>query len=86
MRDQALMPTAEKLAAAPTLDAWVLTEQISPAGTVGYRMLGYVRGHPTIPDGWIETARVVDLGAGGEWCGTLAGFYRLLRPLLGSTH
>jgi hypothetical protein len=75
------MPTPEQLAAAPTLDAWVLAEQTSPAGTVGYRMLGYVRGHSTMPDGWIETARVVDLDVDGQWCGTLAGTYRLLRPL-----
>jgi hypothetical protein len=86
MRDQALTPTPEQLASAPMLDCWVLVEHISPSGMTGYRMIGFVRGHPSMPDGWMETARVVDLDVDGEWCGTLAGVYRLLKPLLGSMH
>jgi hypothetical protein len=73
-------PTDDEIAAAPTLDCWLLQRQTSPAGTTGQRLLGYVSGHPVLPDGWTETAGVVAVDDQGAWALTLAGLYRLLKP------
>jgi hypothetical protein len=73
-------PNDDEIAAAPTLDCWLLQRQTSPAGTTGQRLLGYVSGHPVFDNGWIETAGVVAIDDQGAWALTLAGVYRLLKP------
>ena len=69
-------PDDRTLDAAPTIDRWI--ESVYP-GTTLPCLVGYVSGHPIVPDGPATTSPIIARGA--NWIRTEGRFYRTLAPL-----
>jgi hypothetical protein len=66
-------PTEADLAGAPTLSDWLLE--------VGGSLVGYVSGHPSIPDGPVTTSIVIAMDEDAGWARTVSRYYRLRNRL-----
>lgn len=65
-------PTAEDLKDAPTLSHWV---EYMPVGGSEPALIGHVKGHPHVLDGWAHTDQILARGPG--WVRTHSTFLRL---------
>lgn len=67
-------PSAEDLAQAPVLSGWFFDHY---PGTQVLNLVGVVRGHPRLPDGWVTTSPLVAIDLQAGWARTAGRFYRL---------
>lgn len=71
------IPGEAELSDAPVLKDWLP----SPEGP-HIRLIGYVRGHPTIPNGLITTSPVLAVDPAEKWVRTVSRYY-VLGPKIG---
>lgn len=71
-------PGEAELADAPLLIDWA----VEPLFDGLVRLVGQVRGHPLIPDGWITTSPLLTADERAGWARTVSRYYRL-GPRLG---
>ncbi|GJE51463.1 hypothetical protein GOFOIKOB_4522 [Methylobacterium tardum] len=69
-------PDQRTLDGAPTIDAWGAATY---PGTSLPCLVGYVSGHPIVPDGPATTSPIIAWG--DDWIRTESRFYRVLEPL-----
>lgn len=72
------VPGEAELADAPLLSGWAV--QPLAAGLV--RLVGFVSGHPLLPDGCITTSAILAADEQAGWSRTVSRYYRL-GPRLG---
>lgn len=73
------LPTDDEVRAAPLLSDWAL-EEVSPNLV---RLVGFVSGHPLLPDGLCMTSVVLVIDTNRNWARTVSRLYRLTQPLGG---
>lgn len=73
--EQGIGPTADELAAAPSIIDWRMTYRFEPALT------GSVHGHPNLADGPAVTSGLFYLDRAAGYARTMSRFYRLGPPI-----
>ena len=72
------LPSGAELVAAPVLSQWAVTKDVSGLP----RLIGSVRDHPLLGNGWCTTSVVLAMASDRTWARTVTRLYRLAEPLL----
>lgn len=67
------LPSMEEIAVAPVLTAWAIV----PLGETLFRLVGYVVGHPRVPDGACFTSAILAIDPELKWARTVSRLYAL---------